>query len=98
MNKRKPIECLLDYKSKGYEIGDQIGEGGFGKVFLCQKLDQPGSVFAMKIIQMSANQEQMNEIMKDAEILKKFNHRNIIRYIDSFFVTEKYFCIISEYA
>lgn len=97
MSIQKPIECLLDYKSKGYELGKYIGGGDHGRVFLCQKIDEQVQL-VIKIIQMSANEEERNAIMEDFEVIKKFDHRNIIRYIDAFFITEKYFCIITEYA
>lgn len=96
IKQRKPIEFRLDYQSKGYEIGEEIGKGGFGLVFACKKLDQP-KIYAMKVIHMSIDESQKNDIIKETNILKRFDHSNIIKYIDSFFLDE-YFCIVMEYA
>ena len=53
---------------------------------------------AMKIVQLSANEEEMLSIMNDAEILKELNHPNIIKYIESFTLNKKVLCIVMEYA
>lgn len=97
LKQKKPIEHSFDFKSHGYEIGEQIGEGAFGKVFLCKKIEEP-EIMAMKVIHMSANEEEMKSVMRDAEILKKLSHRNVIKYIDSFTLNQDIFCIIMEYA
>lgn len=68
LRKQQRIEDLFDFASHGYEVGDQIGEGGYGKVFLCKKLDST-EVRAMKIIQLTANEAEMKAIKNDADVL-----------------------------
>lgn len=60
MSKRNRSNDFLDLKSHGYKIIDQYGEGSFGKVYLCTKIDNPDKMmYAAKIIDTTANQEDM---------------------------------------
>jgi serine/threonine protein kinase len=55
--KKKGIEDFFDFKSQGYEIGEKIGEGAFGKVFCCKKLDNE------EVLAMSKTLDKLQGLM-----------------------------------
>lgn len=69
---------VLDGK---YEILKQIGEGGFSKVYLAmnQRLNQQ---WVIKEIEKSANKKDMTQVMKEANLMKNFDHPAIPRIVD----------------
>ena len=55
----------------------ELGEGGFGKVFLARH-KHTGDKYAIKIIKISAASD-INSIFVEAEILKSLKHDNIVK-------------------
>lgn len=70
--------AVLDGK---YEILKQIGEGGFSKVYLAmnQRLNQQ---WVIKEIEKSANKKDVSQVMKEASLMKNFDHPAIPRIVD----------------
>ena len=79
-------------------INKQIGSGSYGKVFVGYKNDQPDQYLAIK--QMDYDQKNLKEIKKtvlrEFEILTKFNNPNIIKLFDVA-VTHKHIYLVYEY-
>jgi len=78
-----------------YEIGDEIGKGGFSVVKKCVDV-QSGIMYAMKTIQKKYEEDVIvgkREIM----VMKHMKHRNIIRLYD-IFETPREMSLIMEYA
>jgi serine/threonine-protein kinase len=76
-------------KAKGmqfgpYDIGQKLGEGGMGVVYKATKNDNPGQQLALKILhQRALNNEESNlRLKREAEILIKMQHPNIVRGLD----------------
>jgi len=67
---------------RDYEKIEEIGEGGFSKIYRAKKSDR---LYAMK----EFNKEKEKEYQEEKSILKKFEHNNIVKYIDSFTIEEK---------
>ncbi len=40
MQRSNKLNELFDFKSRGYEVGELIGQGGFGKVHACKKIGE----------------------------------------------------------
>lgn len=79
-----------------YELGEELGRGAFGQVFkgTCVKT---GDVVAVKQISLSGmSQDRLEDIMKEIDLLKKLNHENIVKYIESF-KTRSHLHIVLEY-
>lgn len=61
-------------------MSDQIGQGQFGKVFLATKVDNPSVHFGCKMVStQNKTPKQVANMEKEALILSRFDHPNIIR-------------------
>ena len=80
-----------------FKLERTLGEGAFGKVFLCSDKTDPDKQYAMKVIDLSKSpQEEREAAEREARLLSDFKHENIIAYIDSF--QEKgALCIVTEF-
>ena len=77
-----------------YELEYQLGEGGFGQVFLVRH-KKMNLLRAMKIIPInSRNEKQKTD--KEIELLKQLDHPNIVKLFEYFSDDEKYY-LITEY-
>jgi len=97
-----------DYKGREFEptqIVDQyqkeelLGQGGFGKVFRA-KHKETGQLVALKYIDLTDLQKSANTIQdidREAKILKMLNHKNIIKLYQAF-VLKNQLLLIMEYA
>ena len=73
-----------------------LGSGAFGEVWLVHHKDLDRD-FAMKMIKKRKNKpNDEKEILNEIEILKKLDHPKILKVIDFFSTTKKYY-IITEY-
>lgn len=83
---------------EGYDPIRLLGEGSFGKVYLMR--DKKIRKFVcVKIIKIKNIPKKEREATKnEVDLLKKLNHPNIVRYIDSFLSKNKEsLCISMEY-
>ena len=91
------INDIIDYlPSKKYKILSKLGEGSFGMVYLAQNKYTKEKV-AMKEIKKS-NKVLLSdgEIRDEIDILKKLDHPDIVRIIESFNTKQSYF-LVTEY-
>ena len=82
---------------KDYRVFKEIGAGAFGRVMLVEK---PGSneKFCIKQIDVAKmSKKEQDSAVKEAKMLKKFDHPNIVRYED-FFLDAGKLCIVMELA
>ena len=79
-----------------YKKIKELGKGGFGKVY--QVLNKSNNRnFALKELYIKdETKEKIEKIKKEAEILSKFNHKNIVKYYTSFELEDKFY-ILMEY-
>ena len=81
-------------KKTEYKIIKKIGEGGFGKVY--QVLNKSNKKnYALKEFSIKGEtKDTIQKIKKEAEILSKFNHKNIVKYYDSFENKNKFYILM----
>ena len=86
----------ITIKNIKYEIIKKLGEGGFGNVIQVKsKLDN--KYYAIKEIKIENKmKDKIKDIKKEADILSKFKHNNIVKYLDSDLYKGKFF-ILMEY-
>lgn len=91
------IKCDNDHL-RNYEVRKQVGSGEFCDVFRAIKRDT-GQVVALKRLKMRQMFSAQNRMtcLREIRVLRKLNHPNIIRHIESFFANNELF-IALEYA
>jgi serine/threonine-protein kinase len=80
-----------------YKITSHLGEGGMGEVFLATD-KQTRQQVAVKILarHLSAHPEALERFRREAETLRKLDHPNIVKLVDSF-EHKKQYIIVMEY-
>ncbi|XP_060078506.1 serine/threonine-protein kinase 3-like [Ylistrum balloti] len=60
-----------------------LGKGAYGSVFLIRN-ELNGERYALKRIDFQGNEEECVQARREAEILSKLSHENVLKYIESF--------------
>ena len=70
--------------SLNYKVLQQLGEGSFGKAFLC-KNESDGSLCVIKQVLIEGmDQKEKDDVLNESNILAKLDHPNIIKFYDVF--------------
>ncbi|KAL9644993.1 hypothetical protein ABK040_004486 [Willaertia magna] len=75
--------------------GNMIGAGANGKVYLGIN-SETGQMMAVKELEIKTNREEVKKLMEEVELMSKFNHPHIVRYLGSV-LTNKYLHIFLDY-
>lgn len=76
----------------------KLGEGGFGAVWKCGSPTDESFHSAHPIVAVKRIEDPDSSAEAEVDILKTLNHKNIIKFLDSFFdKTTKDLCIVMEY-
>ncbi|CAM9734174.1 unnamed protein product, partial [Chrysoparadoxa australica] len=78
-----------------YQIGQEIGRGGFGTVFQALNTDTGDFVAIKRVAQHTLDKDSLAGIKLEIDLLKKLNHVNIVKYIDTL-STDSYLHIVLE--
>ncbi|MFB9994289.1 protein kinase [Deinococcus oregonensis] len=72
-----------DLRFQDYEVMDRIGIGGMGSVYRARRR-QDGRIVALKVPQEKylADAKFVKRFYREAEVLKRFNHPNVVRVYD----------------
>ena len=92
-------DFALPFKIRSYTLIEEIGHGGFSKVYKATSSNFVNQIFVAKILNLNHNKsEEARERVFEAETeaLRGLNHPNIIRLYDSF-VQDNFFVMILEY-
>ncbi len=85
----RPDECTLDSASvapriPGYEIGGEIGRGGFGMVYRARQLAPVERPVAVKVLRTElATPEVIARFRAESRTLARMNHAGIARVLDA---------------
>ncbi len=89
-DKKKPDETASESEFMGYKIIKTLGIGNVGTVMLVEK---GGNYFAVKILRKDTTPEnyaiRMQRFAREAEILRRINHPNIVKIYDYNFDDKK---------
>jgi len=83
-----------------YRLGRFLGRGTFGEVYLANDIKfQPPRPVALKILHpdLLAEEQARQDFEREASLLARFNHPNILRVLD-FGVSQEQTFIVTEYA
>ena len=70
--------------SLNYKVINVLGEGSFGKAFLCKKLSDDSLCVIKQILIEGMSQKEKDEVLNESNILSKLDHQNIIKFYDVF--------------
>jgi NIMA (never in mitosis gene a)-related kinase len=86
--------------SRRYKILKILGEGSFGKAYLCENLQDNSNCVIKQIILDTLDEKEKKETLNEVLILKKLDHSNIIKFLDAFTRTKPNTTlnIVMEYA
>ncbi|CAC5395201.1 NEK1_4_5 [Mytilus coruscus] len=80
-----------------FVIGKLLGEGAFGKVFLCHEKMDKSRKYAMKVIDLSKSPpEERDAAVRESKLLQQLKHEHIVAYVSSF-KERASLCIVTEY-
>jgi translation initiation factor 2-alpha kinase 4 len=88
-----PAKCVTKLK-QDFVVGESLGKGGFGNIYKAKRKSD-NKEFAIKIIKFQSNMDDVGKFRREAETLSKFDHKNIVRYFNSWVETAQ--IPISEY-
>ena len=83
-------------EGKKYEIIKILGQGGFGRVIQVKNKSDNKYYAIKEIIIKDEMKNKIEDIQKEADILSKFDHENIVKYYDSDLYEGKFY-ILMEY-
>ncbi|WP_034383549.1 protein kinase [Deinococcus sp. YIM 77859] len=80
---RPPAPTVPDLHFQDYEVLDRIGIGGMGSVYRARRRVD-GRIVALKVPQEKylADTKFVKRFYREAEVLRRFNHPNIVRVFD----------------
>ena len=94
VNNKYEFDTSIFINNRDYLIMDELGKGAFGRIILVKK---DLIYYVVKEIKIEENiNDIINNIQKEADILSKFNFKNIVKYYDSFKNKDKFY-ILMEY-
>ena len=80
--------------SETFEVLDNIGEGGYGKVFSVRK-KETSDKFAAKFIETESHMDRI-ETKKEIDLLSTLSNNFIVNFVDAFESPTK-FILVTEY-
>ena len=86
--------------SSKYKVKKLLGEGSFGKAFLCSR-DSDEDLCVIKQIKVEdMTQQEKDDVINESTILSKLDHPNIIKFFEFFEskTPQQTFNIVTEYA
>ena len=81
-----------------YKCIKLLGEGSFGKCYLVESYSDRSLSVIKQIDIRSLNQQEKEETLREAKILKALDHPNIIRFKDAYTSKRGKLCIVMDYA
>lgn len=88
--------CNLQNPSDRYEKKKEVGKGASGVVFIAED-QKTGQEVAIKVIDLN-NQTSKELILNEIRVLKDFNHRNLVNFLDAYLIESKnHLWVILEY-
>jgi p21-activated kinase 1 len=88
--------CNLSDPLERYKKTKEVGKGASGVVFIAQELGTDKQV-AIKTIDLK-NQSSKELILNEIRVLKDFNHRNLVNFLDAYYLEEEdHLWVVLEY-
>lgn len=79
-----------------YHKYEKIGKGSYSNVYRGYHNDIKNSIYAVKVIDIKKNRNNINRFYLEIDIMKRIKHENIIKFLDTI-ENKDYIYIIMEY-
>ena len=70
--------------SLNYKVIQQLGEGSFGKAFLCKRESDDSLCVIKQILIEGMDKKEKDDVLNESIILAKLDHQNIIKFFEVF--------------
>lgn len=78
-------------KSKGYEMGKELGHGAFATVYKVNRL-KDNYPLAVKVVDLSKRKrKRISDLRYELYVLKKCDHPNMVKLFDDFIIGDKFY-------
>ena len=96
-NSESKTKCNFNLPNKNYEVGPKIASGKFSSVRECFKKNT-NELVALKRIELKSCKDKEGQIKKERDILKRLNHPNIIKLLDSYETQDSLYLVLEYIA
>lgn len=90
-----PEDTRLSNGDNTYQIGAEIGRGGYAIVYAAFNVNNGSSVAVKRFPLNAIDAESLANIEAEIELMKNLNHPNIVKYVDTI-KTKAYLHIVLE--
>lgn len=90
--------CLLPIVMSEYKIIRLLGEGSFGKCYLCEHLRDHSQVVIKEINLQALSDQERKEALGEAKVLEALKHTNIITFREVYKTRQNKLCIVMDFA
>lgn len=67
-----------------YDLKDVLGTGAFSQVRLAESKEEPGKMYAIKIIDKKALKGKEDSLENEIRVLRRLDHRNVVKLLDAY--------------
>jgi serine/threonine-protein kinase len=81
-----------------YRVGRELGFGGMGTVYEAHRMDLADMPVALKVLhaRLASRSDQLRRFRREAEVVAKINHANIVKILDFVSEEEGPHCLVME--
>lgn len=87
--------CTMDEKYQRVKV---LGKGSFGKAYLVKNTEANEHCVVKQMETAMMDKKEREEAVKEAMLLKRMDHKNIVRFQEVFMTKKGRLCIVMDYA
>eukprot|EP00922_Rhytidocystis_sp_ex-Travisia-forbesii_P036116 GHVS01053596.1.p1 GENE.GHVS01053596.1~~GHVS01053596.1.p1 ORF type:complete len:1719 (-),score=275.18 GHVS01053596.1:356-5512(-) len=87
----------VDFSEHGYEMIELVGKGQFGRAYKVRRMADDFTMLAKAIDLTSLEEKDKTLSMQEAELMKGFDHPNVVKCYESFIHNDTFLVIVMEY-
>lgn len=80
----KPVTVRPPTVEDKYDLKDVLGTGAFSQVRLAESKEEPGKMYAIKIIDKKALKGKEDSLENEIRVLRRLDHINVVKLLDAY--------------